>query len=213
MKDPANDAVEAMGIVNSSPVPPKSTKSKLVKTAAKGPLGTHQSRKVGGKAIALKATEDAAISAAKIASPLKIIEKGADHPAGSKKQQKSPTYDVVETKGIGDILLVPTTSTPEQKTTETVLHHPARLKNQKKSSSDDAVEAKGIADGTRQSRNATEGHALSSAKSASANAKGPLGTHQSMIIGGKAIALKASKDSAISAAKIASPLKQNFLAA
>ena len=62
---------------------------------AKGPLGTHQSRKVGGKAIALKATEDAAISAAKIASPLKTIEKGADHPAGSKKQQKSPTNDVV----------------------------------------------------------------------------------------------------------------------
>jgi hypothetical protein len=111
------------------------------------------------------------------------------------------------TKGIADILLVPTTSTPEQKTTETVLHHPARLTNQKKSSSDDAIEAKGITDGTRQSRNATEVHALSSAKSASTNAKGPLGTHQSMIIGGKAIALKASKDSAISAAKIASPLK------
>jgi len=110
-KSPANDAVEAMGIVDSSPVPPKSTKFKLVKTAAKGPLGIHQSRKVGGKAIALKATEDAAISAAKRASPLKTIEKGADHPAGSKKQKKSPTNGAVEAKGIGDSSSVPTTST------------------------------------------------------------------------------------------------------
>jgi hypothetical protein len=114
-ESPANDAVEAMGIVDSSPVPPKSTKSKMVKTAAKGPLGTHQSRKVGGKAITLKATEDAAISAAKRASPLKTIEKGANHPAGSKKQKKSPTNDAVEAKGIGDSSSVPTTSTKSKK--------------------------------------------------------------------------------------------------
>ena len=114
-KTPANDAVAAKGIGDTSPVPSKSTKSKLGKIATKGPLGTHQSRKVGGKAIALKATEDAAISAAKIASPLKTIEKGADHPAGSKKQQKSPTNDVVETKGIGDSFSVPTTSTKSKK--------------------------------------------------------------------------------------------------
>jgi len=112
---PANDAVEAMGIVDSSPVPSKSTKAKLGKTAAKGPLGTHQLSKVGGKEIALNATQDAALSAAKRASPLKTIEKGANHPAGSKKQKKSPTNDAVEAKGIDDSSLVPTTSTKSKK--------------------------------------------------------------------------------------------------
>jgi hypothetical protein len=84
-ESPANDAVETMGIFDSSSVPSKSTKSKLVKTAAKGPLGTHQTSKVGVKAIALKATVYAPISAAKRASHLKTIEKEANHPAGSKK--------------------------------------------------------------------------------------------------------------------------------
>ena len=89
--------------------------AKSASANAKGPLGSHQSRKVGGKVIALKANEDAVIIAAKRASPLKTIEKGADHPAGSKKQQKSPTNDVVETKGISDSFSVPTTSTKSKK--------------------------------------------------------------------------------------------------
>ena len=49
---------KAMGIVDSSPAPSESPKTKLWKTAAKGSLGTHQSSKVDGKAIAFKATED-----------------------------------------------------------------------------------------------------------------------------------------------------------
>ena len=57
---PANDAVEAKGIGDSSPVPSKSTKSKQGKTAAKGPLVTQQSSKVVVKAITSKATEDTA---------------------------------------------------------------------------------------------------------------------------------------------------------
>ena len=46
-----------------------------MKTAAKGPLVTQQSSKVGVKAIASKATEDAAKSAAKRAIPLKTTER------------------------------------------------------------------------------------------------------------------------------------------
>ena len=129
-KSSIDDAVEAKGIADSThqsskvdgkAIALKATEGKALSSAksasanAKGPLGTHQSRKVGDKAIALKATEDVAISAVKRASPLKTIEKGADHPAGSKKQQKSPTNDVVETKGIGDSFSVPTTSTKSKK--------------------------------------------------------------------------------------------------
>ena len=110
-KSQANDAVEAMGIVDSSPMPSKSTKSKLGKTAAKGPLVTQQSSKVVVKAIASKATEDAAKSAPKRAIPLKTTEKVADHAASEKKQKKSPANDAVEAKGIGDSSSVPSTST------------------------------------------------------------------------------------------------------
>ncbi len=50
----------------------------------------------------MKATEDAVISAAKRASPLKTIEKVNDDPASEKKQKKSPTNDAVEAKGNDD---------------------------------------------------------------------------------------------------------------
>ena len=185
---------KSTGIVDSSSAIPNSRKTKLQKIGAKGSPGTNQSSKVDGKAITFKATEDAALSSAKRASPIKTIGTVLDNPAGSKKQKKSS----------------------QVKTIETGIPHPADSKKQKKSSTDDAVEAKGIADGTHQSSkidgkamalNAIEGHALSSAKSASANAKGPLGSHQSRKVGGKVIALKANEDAVIIAAKRASPLK------
>ena len=185
---------KSTGIVDSSSAISNSLKTKLQKIGAKGSPGTNQSSKVDGKAITFKATEDAALSSAKRASPIKTIETVLDNPAGSKKQKKSS----------------------QVKTIETVHPHPADSKKQKKSSTDDAVEAKGIADGTHQSSkidgnamalNAIEGHASSSAKSASANAKGPLGSHQSRKVDGKVTALKANEDAVIIAAKKGSPLK------
>ena len=73
-----------MGIVNSSPVPSKPTKSKPVKTVTKGPLVTQPSSQVHVKAIASKATKESAKSAAKRAIPLKTTEKVDDHPASEK---------------------------------------------------------------------------------------------------------------------------------
>ena len=106
-QSPANDAVKANGIGDSSPVPSKSTKSKQGNTTAKGPLVAQQLGKLIVKAIASKATA----ATAKRVIPLKTTEKVANHPAREKKQKESLANDAVEAKGIGDSSPVPSKST------------------------------------------------------------------------------------------------------
>ena len=147
---------KSTGIVDSSPAPSNSPKTKLQKIAAKGSPGTHQSSKVDGKAITFKATEETASRLIKRASHVKTTETVLHHPAGSKKQKKSSTDDAVEAKGIADgthqsskvdgkaIALKAT----EGKALSSAKRASAikTSKKQKKSLTNDAVEAKGIGD-------------------------------------------------------------------